>query len=95
MVDADHHNNLNIKGSPAKRFFVNDYKSNIFWVEQTMECGIATLLSKLVGVTASRSRTESVKAPEQYPEQPVFLPYSVSYLPQNFRNDFFQIIADP
>lgn len=30
MVDADHHNNLNIKGSPAKRFFVNDYKSNIF-----------------------------------------------------------------
>ena len=49
MVDADHHNNLNIKGSPAKRFFVNDYKSIFFWVEQTMECGIATLLSKLVG----------------------------------------------
>ena len=50
-----------------------------FWVEQTMECGIATLLSKLVGVTASRSRTESVKASGA----------------QNFRNYFFQIIADP
>ncbi len=42
------------------------------------------------GVTASRSRTESVKASGAIPRATsFFLPYSVSYLPQNFRNDFF------
>ena len=92
MIDADHHNNLNIKGSPAKRFFVNDYKSNIFLVEQTMEWGIATLLSKLVGVTASRSRTESVKASGAIPRATRSIFKSHRFHVNNY---FFQIIADP
>ena len=90
MVDADHHNNLNIKGSQRRGFSLTQIQY-FFWVEQTMECGIATCCQTGGGGLCLQNRvSKSFRSNTQ--EQPVSSAiYRLVYLPQNFRNDFSTI----